>query len=110
MELRFEIAIDAPGHRVWEVLGERFMRISDWAAPITSSWPVGSGTPDVGAVRACTIAAFGPVKPGAVRERLISFDRNHMTFEYEALEEGMPAFVARAVNRWNVLRVDDERS
>jgi hypothetical protein len=110
MELRLEIPIDAPAHRVWDVLGEQFMRISEWAGPITASCPSGSGSPDIGAVRSCTVAAFGPIKPGAVKERLTAFDRGRMTFEYEALEEGMPAFIERAVNRWSVVPINDERS
>jgi hypothetical protein len=109
MELRNEISIDAPAHRVWEALGERFMHVGEWAAPITSSCPVGDSTPDVGVTRACTIAAFGPVKPGVIKERLTAFDRARMTLEYEALEE-MPSFVTRAVNRWSVVPQGDDHA
>ncbi len=49
------------------------------------------------------------MKAGVVKERLTRFDREAMTFEYEALE-GMPSFVGHAVNRWSVARVDDRRS
>jgi hypothetical protein len=108
MELRNEITIEAPAERVWKVLGERFMHVGEWAAPITSSCPVAGSEPGVGMIRACTTAAFGPVKAGIIHERLTSFDRDHMTFEYEAID-GMPSFVAHAVNRWRVRRVDDRR-
>lgn len=109
MEINDEIEIDAPAERVWAVLGERFMHVSDWAAPITSSCPVGPGAPGVGATRACSIAPVGPVKAGVVKERLTKFDREQMSYEYEAIE-GMPGFVAAATNRWTVVRVDDGRS
>lgn len=109
MELRNEIIIEAPAERVWQALGERFMHVSEWAAPITASCPVGAGEPGVGATRSCNIAPFGPVNAGVVKERLTRFDRKAMAFEYEALE-GMPSFVGHAVNRWSVARVDDRRS
>jgi hypothetical protein len=109
MELRNEIIILAPAERVWQVLGERFMHVSEWAAPITASCPVGPAEPGVGVTRSCNIAPFGPVKAGVVEERLTRFDREAMAFEYEALR-GMPSFVGRAVNRWSVSRIDDQRS
>lgn len=108
MDLRNEIAIDTPAGAAWDALGERFMHIGDWAAPIHSSCPLEQGELGVGAVRACYIARFGPVKPGTITERLTMFDRGSMSFEYEALE-GMPGFVARATNRWSVHPVDEHR-
>src|SRR5690349_13718769 len=102
MELRNEIEIAAPALDVWAVLGERFMHIGDWAAPITASSPVGSVELRPGAVRACTIAPFGPMKAGLIKERLTSFDRDALSFEYESIE-GMPDFVSRATNRWTVV-------
>jgi uncharacterized protein YndB with AHSA1/START domain len=109
MEIRNEIIIEAPAERVWHALGERFMHVSEWAAPITASCPVGASEPGVGVTRSCNIAPFGPVKAGVVQERLTHFDREAMAFEYEALK-GMPTFVGNAVNRWTVHRVDDRRS
>ncbi|MCL2449161.1 MAG: SRPBCC family protein [Polyangiaceae bacterium] len=109
MELRSEITIEAPPERVWHALGERFMHIGEWAAPITSSCPVGPSEPGVGMSRACTITPFGPARAGVVKERLTRFDRERMVFEYEALE-GLPSFVARAVNRWSVARLGEGRS
>ncbi len=109
MELRNDIFIEAPAERVWHALGERFMHIGEWAAPITASCPVGSAEPGVGVMRSCNIAPFGPVKAGVVKERLTRFDRAAMAFEYEALE-GMPRFIRHAVSRWSVSRVDDRRS
>lgn len=108
MELRNEIIIEAPAERVWHVLGERFMHFGEWAAPIHASSPVDRVEPDVGVTRACSIAPFGPARAGVVKERLTRFDREAMSFEYEALE-GMPSFVDHAVNRWSVSRVGEHR-
>ena len=109
MELRNEIVIEASAERVWEALGERFMDVSVWAAPITASCPVGAAEPGVGVIRSCEIAAFGPVKSGVVKERLTRFDREAMALEYEALE-GMPSFVGHATNRWRVARLHEHRT
>lgn len=109
MELHNEIIIAAPAERVWRALGERFMHVSEWAAPIDASCPIGAHAPGVGVTRACTIVPFGPVKAGVVKERLTRFDAEAMALEYEAID-GMPSFVERAVNRWSVERVDDGRT
>lgn len=109
MDLHNEIVIEAPAERVWHVLGERFMHVGEWAAPIMSSCPVGAAELAVGVTRACDVAPFGPVQAGVVKERLTAFEPARMSFEYEALE-GMPAFVVRAVNRWRVERIDASRS
>lgn len=109
MELHNQIVIDAPAARVWHVIGERFMHISEWAAPITTSCPVGEGKPGVGVTRACTIVPFGPVKAGVITERLTSFDRDAMSLAYEATS-GMPRFVVHAANRWTVTPLEAARS
>lgn len=109
MDLHHDVPIDAPASVVWQTLGERFMHIGEWAAPITASCPIGDAAPAVGVSRACTVAAFGPMKPGRVVERLTSWRPEALSFEYEAVE-GMPAFVEHAVNRWQVVAVDAGRS
>jgi len=86
MDLRNEIIIEAPAARVWAAIGERFMHIAEWAAPIPSSCSVGPEEPALGATRACSNVPFGPIKAGTVTERLLTFDRNAMTLEYEAIE------------------------
>lgn len=85
------------------------MQISDWAAPVVQSWPSGAQEPSVGATRVCRIAPFGPFKAGLIKERLIRFDQAQMSFAYEATE-GMPRFVAHAVNRWNLQHIDAHRA
>lgn len=102
MDLSLEVEIAAPAARVWEVLGERFLHVSEWAAPIASSCAVDDATrPAVGVTRACTVEAFGPFPPGQVEERLVAFDERARTFTYEAAR-GLPAFVGRAANTWTV--------
>lgn len=104
MELHKEIVVNASAAAAWAILGERYGHIAEWAAPITASSL--EGAPRVGAVRTCHIARFGPVAPGAIKERLIAFDAQAKSFAYEAVA-GMPGFIERAVNRWSVHARDE---
>ena len=106
MDLRVEVLVNAPARAAWAVLGERFADIGDWAAPITASSL--EGALGHGAVRTCHTARFGPVPAGAIKEQLLDFDPDSMSFAYEAID-GMPGFMADAVNRWSVLPLDDQR-
>jgi hypothetical protein len=99
MEMRAEVVISAPAEHAWGVVGERFGEIGEWASPITRSSM--DGPPGVGQVRTCHVAGFGPVAPGVIRERLVTFDPEARSLSYEAAH-GLPGFVMRAVNRWSV--------
>ena len=99
MEMRAEIVINASCDDAWEVVGERFGQISEWASAITES--VMDVPPAVGHVRTCHVAGFGPFDPGVVKERLVSFDPQARSLSYEAAA-GMPSFIVHAVNRWSV--------
>lgn len=99
MEMRAEIVINAQADRAWEVIGERFGDISEWASVISES--VMDGPPGVGRVRSCHVAGFGPFAPGVIKERLVSFDPEARSLSYEAAE-GMPGIIVHALNRWSV--------
>jgi Polyketide cyclase / dehydrase and lipid transport len=99
MHMRMEQAVAASPLAAWVVIGEQFGAISESVTAILSSQL--DGPPTVGAVRTCRTAAFGPIAPGVLVERLTVFDRDSRRLEYEAVE-GMPGFVVRALNRWSV--------
>jgi hypothetical protein len=99
MHIQREVAIAAPPRAAWAILGEGFGSISEWAAPIVASSVDGPLGP--GAVRTCRIAAVGPIKAGTIKERLLAFDHESMTFSYEAVD-GLPRFIASATNSWVV--------
>lgn len=102
MELKSEIVVNASSAAAWNVVGERFHQVSEWAEPIrTSSCVGGDGTPLVGSIRACEIAGFGPVKAGVVKEKLLAFDPVALSLTYEAIE-GLPSFITRVVNTLSV--------
>ena len=102
MEMRAQITVHVPADQAWTLVGERFGQIATWASPITAS--VLDGSPGEGAVRTCHVRGFGPVPPGIIRERLLSYDPETRSLSYEA--DGLPWFVTRAVSRWSVHPVD----
>lgn len=108
MQIRRESIVRAPAARVWRILGEEFMSVGRWAAPITSSCAVTPEVaPTVGSTRACSIEPFGPFE-GEIHERLVELDHERMVLAYTAVR-GMPGFVTRATNRWSVEHVDGDR-
>jgi hypothetical protein len=106
MDLSGEILVNAPAAAAWQVLGERFADIGEWAVPITSSSL--DGELQRGAIRTCHTARFGPVLAGTIKERLTEYEPGAMSFAHEAVD-GMPSFVERATNRWSVHPLEDER-
>ena len=99
MEIRAELAINAPAEDAWVVVGERFGQISEWASAVTGS--AMDGQPAVGRVRTCQVAGFGPIAAGVIRERLIRFDPDARSLSYEAAA-GMPRLIVAAVSHWSV--------
>jgi len=81
MEIRAELAINAPAEDAWVVVGERFGQISEWASAVTGS--AMDGQPAVGRVRTCQVAGFGPIAAGVIKERLIRFDPDARSLSYE---------------------------
>jgi hypothetical protein len=65
------------------VLGTRFGRIDEWAAPVSASKMDGEAC--LGAVRTCQFTGFGPFNPGIVKEQLTEFDPETMHLTYVAI-------------------------
>jgi hypothetical protein len=97
------IVIDAPAERVWAVLAHEFAGISVWASGVSHSAPT-------------AIAADGPAESGRVcqtsvgevRETIIRFDEAGRSMSYRA--DGLPGFVAEAVNNCSVIAQGPNRS
>lgn len=105
MDIQLHIDIAAAADKVWVTLGERFMLVGEWAAPISQSCAIGGGAPGVGSVRECHTVGVGPVPPGTVSERLAEFAPERHVLAYEAVS-GMPGFVRSADNRWWIEPLD----
>ncbi len=109
MDIRLHMDIDATPDRVWGILGERFMHVGEWAAPISRSCGVNQKHPGLGSVRECHTVGIGPIPPGRVRERLTAFDPAARSLAYEAAT-GLPSFILSAVSRWSVEPLGAARS
>lgn len=99
MDLRHDVVLEAPASVAWQVLGEAFGDVADWSTTLASSHLIGAL--DVGAARVCENRGFGPFPASQITETLTRFDRQTMSFAYDATE-GLPAFVRKAENRWTI--------
>lgn len=104
MQYKMEITINAPASQAWDVLGEGFATISEWDSGLKTSSLVGGLK--AGGIRTCeSNKNFGPFKPGVVQERILSFNPDAMTFEYQGIS-GLPGFISNASNRWSIHDID----
>ncbi len=98
MKIVTEKVVDASVDAVWDLLGERFGDIGQWASAVRASHVDGElGT---GAVRTCDLNPT-PAASGTITERLTRFDRAQHALTYEVIS-GMPGFVRFAENAWSV--------
>lgn len=72
MKIETTVEIDASASKAWEVFGEKFEDVSDWAESIVKSSL--NGPLKQGAVRTCDIKSIGPIAAGQVTEELTHFD------------------------------------
>jgi hypothetical protein len=105
MRIQESITIASSASQAWAILGEQFGDIGQWATPIQFSTL--EGNPQVGAIRHCHIAAFGPVPAGIIKERLLEYNPKEMYLIYDAIE-GMPKFIAKAQNHWSVKALNEQ--
>jgi Polyketide cyclase / dehydrase and lipid transport len=101
--------IDAPADTVWEVVADQFDRIGDWATAIADSAACPAGNPVADAPVPGRVCHTGIALVPEVTETIVAFDQPARTLVYEATA-GMPAFVTRARNRWQVAAAGDARA
>jgi hypothetical protein len=103
MQLVRRIVIDAPAERVWAVLAHEFANISVWASGVSHSAPAATiADGPVGSGRVCQTFV------GEVTETIIRFDEAGRSMSYRA--DGLPGFVAEAVNTCSVIAEGPNRS
>ena len=106
MKLTPTIEINAPASEVWELFGDKFADVSEWADSITKSTL--DGPLEEGAKRTCDIKGFGPVAAGQVREELTHFDRKSYSLTYLVFA-GVPSFMKSIENAWRIEAIDEKR-
>ena len=99
-QMKFQITINAPAHKVWQIWAREFDHIGRWAAAIEESCadtniPAPDGAEMGG--RVCSAQGFGDV-----REEFTYYDEASMRFGYKATK-GLPAWlIKRAENNCSV--------
>lgn len=99
MVLNNEVEVQVPASQAWQLLGEEFGEIAQWALSITKSSL--NGPLQEGVVRSCEISGFGPFQASTITEELVHFDRDTLSFRYQA-RAGLPPLMAHAENHWQV--------
>ncbi|MEM9292887.1 MAG: SRPBCC family protein [Acidobacteriota bacterium] len=96
--------IDASSGRAWTVLGEQWDAVDQWASVVSHSTVADQrGASFDGATRSCVV----PGTPG-FKETMIAYDEDALSLAYQVLE-GVPPFVTRATNTWNIHPLSDRR-
>lgn len=106
MKITTTIEINAPASAVWDVLGERFADVSEWAESILKSSI--NGPLERGVVRTCDIKAVGPVAAGQITEELTRFDRESHALTYN-VTSGVPNIMKSIENAWSIESLGDNR-
>ncbi|WP_271765991.1 SRPBCC family protein [Aquimarina algiphila] len=105
MEFKKEIIINKPIEAVWEILGNQFGDAYKWASGLNHSKgfssPVINGAPSNN--RACELPS------GKIKEVIKKFDIGNYILEYEVIQ-GFPFFVDTAINNWQLLTIDSEKT
>ena len=99
MIVQTTIDVDAPVATVWQLFGEQFGEIADWASSIERS-RLDRGLGE-GAVRTCDLVATGPFPASVVTEELTTFDRDAHRLTYLVLS-GLPGMMKRVENAWSL--------
>lgn len=106
MLIQITLEINAPASITWDVLGERFADVSDWAHSIVKSSL--NGSLGEGAVRTCHIKAVGPIAAGQIKEELTHFDRESYALTYVVLS-GAPNLMKSIENAWTIDSLGENR-
>lgn len=106
LQASYNITINAPIEKVWEVLAVDFGGIGKWASGVNHSKSVGDGKAHQGATcdeRACKINAPGFSN---AKERIVVFDSSNHILAY-TIYEGVPGFVKNFKNQWTLVKQGD---
>jgi hypothetical protein len=106
MRIQRTIDVNASATDAWALLADGFGDIGTWTTVVDGSYLVGDRV-EVGAERRCQTS--GPLsRDGVVVERVTAFDRDAMTYSYEAVR-GLPSFMKSARNTLSVTPLVDTR-
>lgn len=107
MKITKQITVNASAENVWDVLGHKYDRVSEWASSVLESYgkPVTASTnkaPFAGRKCQTTLGGFN--------EDIVTYDEQKMKLAYSATGDKMPFFVKQLVNNWSITPVNANRS
>ncbi len=102
MKLNFdkEVVLNVSATKAWNLLAENYENVGDWATIIPESAARNENGKIVG--RTCSSTY------GDVQEIITSWDKENMTYSYEA--DGLPAMFKSGKNVWKIDPIGDDRS
>jgi hypothetical protein len=106
MRIQRSIDVNASVADAWALLADGFGDIGAWTITVDRSHLVGHQV-EVGAERHCRVSS-GPFSGDEVVERVTAFDRDAMTYSYEAVS-GLPNFLRSARNTLSVTPLAGDR-
>lgn len=104
MEIERKFTVNVPVQQVWDILGNRFHDVGDWATGIRASRRLDATGPAGVPHRQCDVPSLG-----TITERVDTFDENARTFSYTVIE-GAPGFAKHMGNTWWVRPVGDRKT
>jgi hypothetical protein len=107
MDIHTTLDIDAPVHVAWQIFGERFADVADWADAIEASSI--AGPLEQGVVRTCDLRATPPFPASTVTEELTVFDRGEKRLTYVVMS-GLPGMMRTVQNAWTFEDLGDDRT
>lgn len=106
MQFKRQITIDTSADQVWEVLGNQYDRIAEWASVVHASQAQNNGLVPQNAPcsgRICT------TEIGSLKETFIYYDEPGKSLSYSARKEKTPFFVKQMSNTWTVTPVGNSK-
>ncbi|MFK8185406.1 MAG: SRPBCC family protein [Phormidesmis sp.] len=99
MEIQQEFSINASCDHVWDILGNQYAQVDNWASSVYASHQhsFGSILPDAPcAGRICETSL------GKFQETITHYDEQRRQVAYTAIGEKIPFFVKHLTNHWTV--------
>ncbi|MBX2877271.1 MAG: SRPBCC family protein [Saprospiraceae bacterium] len=97
MNIKKEIIVEQPIHKVWEVLGDQYGQAYKWASGLDHSEALGlakiEGAPC--SQRSCQ------TNFGQITESVRKYEPSSYELEYEVIK-GFPSFIDTAINNWQL--------
>ena len=106
LDIKESIEINTSGEKAWEIIGPKFLNISEWGRGISKSWnndsllPTVEGAPAGG--RFCDLGKFG-----IADERILRYNAALKEITWSAQSEKLPGFLKGLQNALKVETINE---